>query len=55
MADIKSEILDQLPEEAEIASCNFEGANIIIYTKSKDFFLNSGNTIKKIVDVIKKE
>ncbi|MEA3378253.1 MAG: beta-CASP ribonuclease aCPSF1 [Nanoarchaeota archaeon] len=54
MVDIKNEILEQLPDEAEISSCNFEGANIILYTKSKEFFLNNGNTIRNIVNVIKK-
>jgi len=54
MADIKTEILNQLPEEARIESCSFEGANIILYTKSKEFFLNSGTAIRDVVNVIKK-
>ncbi len=54
MADIKTEVLEHLPKDAEISSCNFEGANIILYTKSKDFFLDSGTTIRDVVNAIKK-
>lgn len=54
MADIKAEVLEHLPKDAEISSCNFEGANIILYTKSKEFFLDSGTTIRDVVNVIKK-
>lgn len=54
MVDIKSEILSHMPEDAGITQCNFEGANIILYTKNKDFFHNQGNQIKDIVNLIKK-
>ncbi|MBL7054548.1 beta-CASP ribonuclease aCPSF1 [Candidatus Woesearchaeota archaeon] len=50
---IIKEIMKGLPEE-KISAANFEGANIVIYTKDKDFFLNNNGIIKKIVDDIKK-
>ncbi len=53
MADITKEILKNLPEN-KISDVNFEGANIVLYTKDKDFFLNNNGMIKKIVDDIKK-
>ncbi len=53
MADITKEILKNLPEN-KISDINFEGANIVLYTKDKDFFLNNNGVIKKIVDDIKK-
>src|SRR3990167_4100919 len=53
MADIIKEILKNLPEN-KISDVNFEGANIVLYTKDKDFFLNNNGVIKKIVDDIKK-
>ena len=53
MADIIKEILKNLPEN-KISDVNFEGANIVLYTKDKDFFLNNNGIIKRIVDYIKK-
>ena len=53
MTDIIKEILKNLPAD-KISEANFEGANIVLYTKDKDFFLNNNGIIKKIVDDIKK-
>ncbi|MDP6547407.1 MAG: beta-CASP ribonuclease aCPSF1 [Candidatus Woesearchaeota archaeon] len=53
MIDIIKEILKQLPSD-KISEANFEGANIVLYTKDKDFFLNNNGIIKKVVDSIKK-
>lgn len=53
MGDIIKEILKNLPEN-RISDVNFEGANIVLYTKDKDFFLNNNGIIKRIVDNIKK-
>ncbi|MDP6641787.1 MAG: beta-CASP ribonuclease aCPSF1 [Candidatus Nanoarchaeia archaeon] len=54
MADILQEILKYIPDNANISDTVFEGANIVIYTKNKDFFFDSNGVIKKIVDDIKK-
>ena len=53
MADIVKEILKNLPE-SKISDVNFEGANIVLYTKDTDFFLNNNGIIKRVVDDIKK-
>jgi len=53
MADITKEILKNLPKD-KISDVNFEAANIVLYTKDKDFFLNNNGIIKRIVDDIKK-
>lgn len=53
MADIIKEILKNLPEN-KISDVNFEGANIVLYTKDRDFFLNNSGVIKRVVDSIKK-
>ena len=53
MGDITKEILKQLPAKS-ISDVAFEGANIVLYTKDKDFFLDNNGLIKKIVDDIKK-
>jgi len=52
MVDIMKDILKELPDE--ISSANFEGANIVLYTKSKDFFLTGEEAVRKVVDRIKK-
>ena len=41
------------PEE-EIVSTLFEGANIILYTRNRNFFLNGTSKIKDIVNKVKK-
>lgn len=53
MVNIIKEILKNLPEEKVSEAC-FEGANIVLYTKDRDFFLNNEGVIKKVVDEIKK-
>jgi len=53
MADILKEIIKSLPE-GKISEATFEAANIVLYTKDKDYFLDNNGTIKKIVDEFKK-
>src|SRR3989344_2965090 len=53
MADILKTITDELPKGI-IEDAVFEGANIVLYTKNKTFFLESEGKIKPIVDKIKK-
>ncbi|MBW2965530.1 beta-CASP ribonuclease aCPSF1 [Candidatus Woesearchaeota archaeon] len=53
MADILKEILKELPE-GKISDAGFEGANIVLYTKDKNFFLDNRGLIKEIVDKFKK-
>lgn len=43
-----------LPKTAMISEACYEGSEIILYTKNKDFFRSSSNLIRGIVDKIKK-
>ncbi|MEM4703004.1 MAG: beta-CASP ribonuclease aCPSF1 [Candidatus Pacearchaeota archaeon] len=52
MPDILKVILDELPKV--ISSANFEGANIVLYTRDKEFFHESDEKIREIVNKIKK-
>jgi hypothetical protein len=52
MADILKKIKSDLPKN--ISSANFEGANIVLYTDSSEFFKNGEPEIKQIVNKIKK-
>ncbi|MEK6917104.1 MAG: beta-CASP ribonuclease aCPSF1 [Nanoarchaeota archaeon] len=53
MSEILKEILKELPE-GKISDASFEGANIVLYTKDKDFLFNANGMIKDIVNKIKK-
>jgi len=54
MTEILKEISKELPKDADVSDISFEGANIVIYTKNREFFANNNGTIKGIVDKIKK-
>ncbi len=54
MANILDEVMKFIPSKADISELFFEGANIVVYTKSRDFFLNNEGIIKDIVNNIKK-
>ncbi|MBT4539955.1 beta-CASP ribonuclease aCPSF1, partial [Candidatus Woesearchaeota archaeon] len=53
MSEILKEILKDIPS-GKISDAGFEGANIVLYTKDKDFFLNESGMIRSIVNKIKK-
>jgi len=54
MTKILDEISSKLPSNAKISDFAFEGANIVLYTKNKSFFLDNNGVIKEIVNDIKK-
>lgn len=53
MSEIIKEILKDIPNGL-ISDAVFEGANIVLYTKDEDFFLDDKGLIKEIVNKIKK-
>jgi KH/beta-lactamase-domain protein len=53
MADILKTILDALPQKV-ISNAIFEGANIVVYTDDRDFFLTGEEKIREVVNKIKK-
>src|SRR3989338_547254 len=53
MADILKEIIKVLPE-GKISDAAFEGANIVLYTKDKEYFFNNEGTIREAVKVFRK-
>ncbi|MDP2908177.1 MAG: beta-CASP ribonuclease aCPSF1 [Nanoarchaeota archaeon] len=54
MASILDEVLKLIPQPEKISDSVFEGANIVLYTKDRDFFLNNNGVIIKVVDTLKK-
>src|SRR3989338_53995 len=53
MTKIIKEIMRFVPEDKISEAC-FEGANIVLYSKNKDFLLEPGTCIREAVDLIKK-
>lgn len=53
MGDIIKEIIQEFPAD-KIADAGFEGANIMFYTKDKDFFLNNDGIVRNLVNKFKK-
>ena len=53
MSAILKEITKQIPG-GKVSDAAFEGANIVLYTKDKDFFLDNKGVIRDIVNEIKK-
>lgn len=53
MSEIIDEILKHLPK-GKVGDAVFEGANIVLYTKNKDFFLDDKGIVKEVVNMIKK-
>jgi hypothetical protein len=51
---ILDEILAKIPKDAMINSTSYEGANIVLYTKSKVFFMQGGDIIRRLVEDFKK-
>jgi len=53
MTEIIKEILKFLPA-GKVSDAAFEGANIVLYTKDRDFLLNNDGIIRKVVNEFKK-
>lgn len=53
MADILKDIQKELPK-GSVGSANFEGANIVLYTEDRKFFLEGEPLIREVVNKIKK-
>ncbi len=51
---IIEKIKPELPKDAMISDISYEGSEIILYTKNKEFFRNNIALIKRIVNKIKK-
>ncbi|MFB6291997.1 MAG: beta-CASP ribonuclease aCPSF1 [Candidatus Nanohaloarchaea archaeon] len=48
------DVKEFLPSDADVSDIRFEASDIVIYTDSKDFFLDNSDTVKKIVSSLKK-
>ena len=53
MQDLE-DVKDLLPANAQVDDLRYEASDIVIYTGSKEFFLDNSDTVKKIVSEVKK-
>ena len=44
MTPILEQVINEIPKSKLITSQNYEGANLVLYTKSRDFTRLSGKT-----------
>ncbi len=52
--DILKELEAKLPSDAKIAEVKFEASEIVLYTKSREFFINGEPAVREIVHSLKK-
>ncbi|MFQ6021073.1 MAG: beta-CASP ribonuclease aCPSF1 [Candidatus Aenigmatarchaeota archaeon] len=53
-SDLFEKVKNNLPKDANISDIRFEGCEIVLYTKSKDFFVGDSSSIKELVSNLKK-
>ena len=52
--DIKERIIERLPEKVKVAKVEFEGPEIVIYTKNPEIIKDNGNLIRDLAKDIRK-
>jgi KH/beta-lactamase-domain protein len=53
-SDLFEKVKESLPSDANISDIRYEGCEIVLYTKNKDFFVSDNQEIKNLVSTIKK-
>jgi len=53
-SELFEKVKDNLPKDANISDIRFEGCEIVLYTKNKDFFTSDNQEIKNLVSTLKK-
>src|SRR3990172_2614765 len=53
-SDLFEKVKSALPENASISDIKYEGSEIVLYTKNKEFFVSEENTIRELVSSFKK-
>ncbi len=48
------DVKELLPPNAQVEDLRFEASDVVIYTSSKEFFLDNADTVKKLVSELKK-
>ena len=54
LEEIKTEIKKKLPEEVKLANIEFEGPEVVIYTKNPDIIADNGDLIRNLAKDLRK-
>ena len=52
--DLFEKIKTSLPKEAHISDMRYEGSEVVVYTKSKEFFADDGGVVRNLVMELRK-
>jgi len=52
--DLFSKVKKAMPAGSQISDVRFEGCEIVLYTKNKEFFVNPGDVVRRQVSILKK-
>lgn len=54
LEDIKKEILDKLPAEIQVSKVEFEGPEVVVYTKNPEIITENGDLIRSLAKELRK-
>ena len=54
LEDIKKEIMDKLPKNAQVSKVEFEGPEVVLYTKNPEIITDNGNLIRSLAKELRK-
>ncbi|MBR4447184.1 beta-CASP ribonuclease aCPSF1 [Methanobrevibacter sp.] len=54
LEDIKKEILDKLPDEIQVSKVEFEGPEVVVYTKNPEIITENGDLIRSLAKELRK-
>ena len=54
LEDIKKEILSKLPDEIQVSKVEFEGPEVVVYTKNPEIITENGDLIRSLAKELRK-
>ena len=54
LEDIKKEILGKLPNEIQVSKVEFEGPEVVVYTKNPEIITENGDLIRSLAKELRK-
>ena len=54
LEDIKKEILTKLPDEIQVSKVEFEGPEVVVYTKNPEIITENGDLIRSLAKELRK-
>ena len=54
LEEIKKEILQKLPDEIQVSKVEFEGPEVVVYTKNPEIITENGDLIRSLAKELRK-